>query len=120
MTTAAGTARRRRLSTCTRRRKQTPNHKNTMDISSPEVANSHTPATTETISRPSGNTVSSWRALARSWMARPPVEEPGAGAEQPEDHRQPLQGDEGEDLVQAGEGERPRGVRVPPPPAGRG
>ena len=47
MTTAAGTARRRRPSSLHQQEKQTPSHKKTMDISSPEVANSHTPATTD-------------------------------------------------------------------------
>ncbi len=76
MTTAAATARLRRASTRTRRRKEPPSHRKTMDISSPEVANSHSPATTEATRRPSGNTFDPSRTAARRWTARPPVRKP--------------------------------------------
>ncbi len=112
MTTAAGTARRRRSSSRTSRRNEAPSHRKTIDISSPEVANSHTPATTDTISRPSGNT---GRAGPRAGQAldRPTAgEEPGAGADQAEDHRQPLERHEGQDLVEDDQGEQPQGVRI--------
>ena len=77
--------------TRTSRRNETPSHRKTIDISRPEVANSHTPATTDTINRPSGRTVpSSWRAPSRA-TAMPAGHEATRRAGQAEDHRGPLE-----------------------------
>ena len=55
----------------------------TIDISSPEVTNSHTPATTETTSRPIGSTVPS-SCRAPSWAtATPPATKPPAVQSRP-------------------------------------
>ncbi len=72
-----------------------------MDISNPDVENSHTPATTETIRSPTGKTVDTCSRAGHETLDGPPAgHEPAGRADQPEDNREPLE---------CHEGQRPRG-----------
>ncbi len=83
-----------------------------MDISRPEVENSHTPATTEAISRPSGEHGGVTPRAGQPLDGPTPGEEAAGRADQADDDRQPFEGHEGQHLVQAGQGEQPQRVRV--------
>ena len=95
----------------TRSQKLSPIQPKTMPISSPDVANSQTPATTENKSRPRGTITPTWSRDPRCCMARPPKTTPDA-VPPGQQHGQPLQGQERQDLVDPRQEEHPQRVRV--------
>ncbi len=111
-TKAHHTADLRVASTRTSSQKLSPIQPKTIPISSPEVANSQTPDTTEKTSSPMGMIRPSVVLAPSRCMARPAEYDTESGEPQAQQHGEPLEGQERKDLMGHRQQEHPQGIGV--------